>query len=115
MKGGEGSWSWQRENLSCDAGPTTASVNPQGALELEWPFRVVLNWAKMAGSLDSCIDLSLDMDNLRKSLRTPPFGQRGSLQLRQPLKGLRAEGCLPPGHLAVVARRTLLKVDLGTA
>lgn len=39
--GREGSRGGERGKLSCDADPTTASVDPTGALELDWPFRVV--------------------------------------------------------------------------
>lgn len=49
-KGGEGRRN-EQEKPSCEAGPTIASADPQGARELEWSFRVVLSWAKMAESL----------------------------------------------------------------
>lgn len=33
----------QREKMSRDNVPTEASANPMGALELEWPFRIIQN------------------------------------------------------------------------
>ena len=60
-KRGEGHRSGQREKLSSDAGPKTALAGPKGTLELEWPFRAVLSWAKMAWTLSLWVGLERGM------------------------------------------------------
>lgn len=50
-----------REKSRWVAGPTTALYNPRGALDLEWPFRVIPSWAQMAWPLISHTVLSLNM------------------------------------------------------
>lgn len=42
------------EKLICDASLTAAWVIPQGALELKWPLRVVLQWPEIAWPLYFC-------------------------------------------------------------
>lgn len=39
----QGKQEWKEEGLNCDAVTTEASHDSLGALELGWPFRVVLN------------------------------------------------------------------------
>lgn len=71
------------------------------ALELEWPFRVILSWAEITGSLYSCIYQS-------SSGRVMTLG-KGTLQLRQPLKGLTSESSLPTKLPAAEATSSSLK------
>lgn len=93
-KGEEWSRFGQREKLNCEV-YCQPSPTPQVILELEWSFRNVLSWTKMARPLYSHSNQSLTMDHPGKG-----SSQAGSLQLRQFLKGFIAVGCL---HIAFPA------------
>lgn len=53
---------WAKGEVKSNANPMPALANPIETVELEWPFGVVPNWAKMARPLFSHIDHSLGVD-----------------------------------------------------
>lgn len=88
-RGSKQEWGEVEVDLSCRL---IASANPTGSSRAEMAIEVVLHRAKIARPFYPCHYQSLDLGHLGKGHL---LGQDGSLQMRQTLKEMQVDSCVP--------------------